>query len=208
MKKIITQTLLCTRHTLSGLLLVCLVHSGLLADKVIAQRPEEVKISVFFDKSTLVEVFQTIEAQTGFTFAYNEGNIDLTMKISLQAEDKTVEEILQEISQLANLSFKQMNQHILVRFQADTRNTSTAFLQISGKVTDQSSGSPLPGVNVNVAGTTLGTITDIEGDFHLDMPDSANRLFFLLCRLYHGRNRCKQPCSHQRQYEGRYQKPE
>lgn len=36
---------------------------------------------------------------------------------------------------------------------------------ISGKVTEATTGSPLPGVNVVVLGTTIGTVTDMEGSF-------------------------------------------
>ncbi|MEK6481720.1 TonB-dependent receptor [Catalinimonas sp. 4WD22] len=40
---------------------------------------------------------------------------------------------------------------------------------INGTITDQSNGSPLPGVNILVKGTTNGTITDIEGKFSLSV---------------------------------------
>ncbi len=39
--------------------------------------------------------------------------------------------------------------------------------KIAGKVTDKSSGEPLPGVNVIIEGTTLGAATDINGDFYI-----------------------------------------
>ncbi|MGE5805540.1 MAG: carboxypeptidase-like regulatory domain-containing protein, partial [Ignavibacteria bacterium] len=35
--------------------------------------------------------------------------------------------------------------------------------KIAGKVTDKETGEPLPGVNIVVKGTTLGSTTDIEG---------------------------------------------
>jgi outer membrane receptor protein involved in Fe transport len=37
--------------------------------------------------------------------------------------------------------------------------------KIAGKVTDQETGQPLPGVNVIIEGTTLGAATDLEGDY-------------------------------------------
>ena len=36
---------------------------------------------------------------------------------------------------------------------------------VSGKVTSQDDGSPIPGVNVLVKGTTTGTATDAEGKY-------------------------------------------
>lgn len=47
---------------------------------------------------------------------------------------------------------------------------------VSGKVTD-SSGEPLPGVNVLVKGTSAGTITDIEGAYRLSAPEGSTLVF-------------------------------
>lgn len=41
---------------------------------------------------------------------------------------------------------------------------------VSGKVTSMESGEALPGVNVIVKGTTVGTVTDIEGNYNLSVP--------------------------------------
>ncbi|MEZ5069853.1 MAG: SusC/RagA family TonB-linked outer membrane protein [Bacteroidales bacterium] len=49
---------------------------------------------------------------------------------------------------------------------------------ITGTVTDAADGSPLPGVSVAVSGTSLGTITDIEGHYELDVPENAQALVF------------------------------
>jgi len=46
---------------------------------------------------------------------------------------------------------------------------------VTGVVAD-GSGEPLIGANVLVKGTTLGTITDIDGSFSLEVPDGASTL--------------------------------
>lgn len=55
-----------------------------------------------------------------------------------------------------------------------------AGLQITvrGTVTDQEGGEPLPGVNVLVKNTTIGTVTGIEGGYTLHVPDDATTLVF------------------------------
>jgi TonB-linked SusC/RagA family outer membrane protein len=50
--------------------------------------------------------------------------------------------------------------------------------RISGEVTSSEDGSPLPGVNVVVKGTTTGTITDIEGKYTLNVSEDAQTLVF------------------------------
>jgi hypothetical protein len=50
--------------------------------------------------------------------------------------------------------------------------------EISGKVTSADDGGTLPGVSVSVKGTTLGTITDMDGAFRLKVPQDAKSLVF------------------------------
>jgi len=182
MKKSITQILLmCTRYAFTAFVLICVLHSSLLASKVNGQRVDEVIVSLQLQKQTLEEAFSQIEEQTDFKFAYSERQIQLETKISLKAEKQTIKQVLEAISLQANLSFKQINKSILVKPMATNQKeivTEAAFLIVSGQVKDQDSQSPLPGVNVNVAGTTIGTVTDIDGNFKLDMPEEANSLIF------------------------------
>ncbi len=46
---------------------------------------------------------------------------------------------------------------------------------ISGTISDES-GSPLPGVNVVLKGTTVGTITDLDGNYSLEVPSDETIL--------------------------------
>jgi hypothetical protein len=50
--------------------------------------------------------------------------------------------------------------------------------QVSGRVFDLSTREPLPGVNVLVKGTTIGTVTDINGNYNLTLPNNAGALQF------------------------------
>ncbi len=49
---------------------------------------------------------------------------------------------------------------------------------ISGKVTSKEDGAASPGVNVVVKGTTLGTVTDADGNYTLSVPSGARTLTF------------------------------
>ncbi len=46
---------------------------------------------------------------------------------------------------------------------------------ISGKITDENN-EPLPGVNVVVKNTTIGTVTDVEGNYRLNVSDDVTTL--------------------------------
>ena len=57
-------------------------------------------------------------------------------------------------------------------------NFAWAQTTVSGTVTDGEDGSPLPGVNVLVQGTTTGAITDFDGNFSINVPSSESVLVF------------------------------
>lgn len=48
--------------------------------------------------------------------------------------------------------------------------------EISGTVTDAENGSPLPGANITVKGTSIGTATDVDGRYKLSVPSNASAL--------------------------------
>jgi TonB-linked SusC/RagA family outer membrane protein len=50
-------------------------------------------------------------------------------------------------------------------------------ISVSGKVTDQGNGQPLPGVTIKVQGTNRGGVTDVNGAFTLRVPTGASLTF-------------------------------
>ncbi|WP_339880510.1 TonB-dependent receptor [uncultured Algoriphagus sp.] len=58
----------------------------------------------------------------------------------------------------------------------NTNLIDKADVTVTGKVLDET-GLPLPGATVSVAGTTSGTVTDIDGKFSITVPDNAELIF-------------------------------
>ena len=76
---------------------------------------------------------------------------------------------------LLTISAKQMQAQTL----ASNRNSALVLEQtITGSVTDGESNEPLPGVNVLAKGTTVGTVTDIDGNYRLTVDDNVSTLVF------------------------------
>jgi TonB-linked SusC/RagA family outer membrane protein len=53
---------------------------------------------------------------------------------------------------------------------------SAQDITVTGKVTDQADGKPIPGVTVKLLGTTRGTVTDASGNFAIQTPATGARL--------------------------------
>jgi TonB-linked SusC/RagA family outer membrane protein len=78
--------------------------------------------------------------------------------------------------------FKFMRKLLLVSFVLMVAMCSNAWAQatknVTGKVTSALDGSPLPGVNVVVKGTTGGITTDVDGKYSISVPETGAVLFF------------------------------
>src|SRR6185295_5105101 len=49
---------------------------------------------------------------------------------------------------------------------------------ISGQVVAEEDNSPLPGVNVNIKGTSIGTVTDLKGNYTISAEGESRQLVF------------------------------
>lgn len=50
-------------------------------------------------------------------------------------------------------------------------------VRVTGRVTDATDGMSLPGVAIMIQGTTIGSVTDIEGNYSIDAPSNAVLVF-------------------------------
>src|SRR5690606_18367650 len=74
-----------------------------------------------------------------------------------------------------------MKQKLLAFFMVGLMLIGSALAQnrsISGKVTSEEDGLSLPGVTIQVTGTTIGTQTDANGNYSLSVPETAKSLEF------------------------------
>lgn len=63
-------------------------------------------------------------------------------------------------------------------YSAANSSVTAQDIAISGHVTSNENGAPLPGVNVFVKGTSRGTITDFDGYYSLQVPSEESILVF------------------------------
>ena len=139
-------------------------------------------MSLKLKNSTLQELFTQIEKNSDYRFFYNNDEVDLNQRISVNVRDKSVGIILTTALEGKPYSFKESEDKLIVieKIGAESDLSGTGTQQqklVTGKVTDQS-GASLPGVSVVVKGTTTGVTTDNSGNFSLAIPQDANILVF------------------------------
>jgi TonB-dependent starch-binding outer membrane protein SusC len=74
-----------------------------------------------------------------------------------------------------------MKKHLLCLIFSLVGILSASLLQgqtLSGVVTDLETGESLPGANVMIEGTTTGTVTNLDGEYQLELPPGNHRMLF------------------------------
>ena len=157
--------------------------SIILANTGNAQRKsiDQVYVSFKAEEMTLSQFVKQIERQTDFRFTYNPNLVPLQKTVDVDIKNGTVYQLLESLIIQTNLSFVQVNDNIHVRprdpsIPEGVRIENEALNAISGMVTDIN-GIGIPGVTVIVEGTTRGTVTDVDGNFTINVESGDVLLF-------------------------------
>ncbi len=160
-------------YVILGLLLQAFSVNIIVALNVsVAQDLNDVEVNLNLVDRPLEKVFNEIEKQTEFRFSYLDKTIPLKSPTTIKAKNSSLKVVLNKIAALHNLSFKRINQQIIVEKYV-TQNT-TGKGKIRGIVLDANSKEPLIGANVIIKGTSIGAATDIEGKFALPKMKSGD----------------------------------
>ncbi len=165
----------------TGLLLA---SDGLAQDKVSI---EDVYLSLDLEDASLEQTLEAITKKTNFKFAFEQNSIEAIKSLSTTASNESLADVLRDISKNTDLSFKRVNDNIFVskkkflgRAVEEDLVNSGIFqgINVTGTVLSGEDNTGLPGVNIVVQGTTIGTVTDIEGQYTLEVPSESSILVF------------------------------
>ncbi len=118
------------------------------------------------------EVLDYIEQNTDFTIAYSSEYIDLNREVTVKVKNEKVKYLLEDVFEGTSIAVKVTEDKILL-FNKEVQQQGVRTKSISGVISDDR-GEVIPGASVLVKGTTIGTITDLDGKFTLsDVPEDA-----------------------------------
>ena len=135
------------------------------------------KLTLKFENVKISDALKEIENQSEFFFLYSPKLIDVERKVNIEADNEQIVDILNEIFN-DDIKFVVYDRQIILTSN-DVRSLPSEMqqLKITGAITGKD-GSPLPGVNVVVTGTTQGTMTDITGNYSIEIPQGGKSLTF------------------------------
>ena len=136
------------------------------------------KLSMNKQDCSISEVLKEIEKNSEYTFFLNDNQVNVNRKTSVKANNASLEEVLEQALKNTGYQYEIVDRQIIIKSKSvsSVSHPNALFQSSPRKITGQvkdALGEPIIGANVVVKGTTNGTITDIDGNFSLEVPDNA-----------------------------------
>nr|WP_290942316.1 secretin and TonB N-terminal domain-containing protein [Haliscomenobacter sp.] len=151
-------------------------------------------VTLAFKDVEVKKALQLIEKQVEVKFVYSSSTINATHKVSLNAKSKKLELILNELLNPLEVSYVIAKNRILLKKESlgmipkiekpqSGESVQLVVQTVKGKITDEK-GEVLIGANILLKGTTMGTVTNIDGS---RTPGSGSKRCFacFLHRICH-----------------------
>ncbi|GAB6283392.1 MAG: TonB-dependent receptor [Ignavibacterium sp.] len=128
--------------------------------------------------TTIEQALKNVGEYFQINFFYKSNELKEKYVLKKKVFSNSIENELKEILNQTDLNYVQINQNTYAIFPTD-KPIEIEKLQkegsLKGKVLD-SYGNPLPGVNIVIVGTTLGTTSDIEGNYQLRLEAGTYKI--------------------------------
>jgi TonB-linked SusC/RagA family outer membrane protein len=139
---------------------------------------QKTQLSLDFRSTSIEKILSEIEGQSEYYFLYNKNLVDVKRKVDIQVKDQQIGVILDQLFGGTDVNYRIFNRQIVLSVgENPISGVSAQVRTVTGKVTNEA-GEPIPGVTVVVKGTTMGTITDVDGKYSLKDVQGDGTLLF------------------------------
>lgn len=132
------------------------------------------KFDISLNNVTVSDVFRYLHEVSQYDFVYDSDAVKQMQPVSVDLQNTDIESVLNTV--LAGTPFGWSIEDNVIIIRRNEQPTPSAQQQskvLKGKVTDKQ-GNTLPGVTILIKGTTIGNITDANGEFNFEIPDMGN----------------------------------
>ncbi len=152
----------------------------------------DIKITLAAKNETIASILDKISSQAHVFFSYDASLIETETKADLSITEKTIRETLDVLFD-SQFVYKVLGEQIIIA-SAETnevkkKETNTEdevqVITFRGKIIDREESDPMPYASISVNKSTIGTISNIDGEFELKIPDQMiNDTVIISCLGY------------------------
>ena len=126
-------------------------------------------ITLKTQNAEIAQVLNSIQKQGDFRFLYNSKLKDLKQKVSVDFENLEIKDVMRQLFAGTTLTYVQLDNNLVA---IRSSNPAEKDLRVTGKVTNEG-GEGVASASVTIKGTAQGTVTDMNGNFALTVPENA-----------------------------------
>lgn len=141
--------------------------------QVSAKTYSQDRITIKLESTELKTALKQIEKKSIFRFLYNDDVVSSNRKVSVNATNALVTDVLTDMLNETPLTYKVLGNNLVVITQ---KNFVVQDVKVSG-IVKGSDGQPIPAVTVRVKGSNAATATDAAGTYSITVPDGATLVF-------------------------------
>ncbi|WP_245447154.1 TonB-dependent receptor [Mucilaginibacter celer] len=140
-----------------------------------AQNPLDKPVTISLKNEPLKQALDKITAACGVRFTYNETVAKSTIKISIEANNQRLGDVLRTAFAAQPLTFTVLDQEVLIKFDPAKAKKSAAApadckYTISGTIKSKQTGETIIGASVRVVNGNMGTSSNEYGFYSLTLP--------------------------------------
>lgn len=130
-------------------------------------------VSLNLTNVPLAQVIKEVESKTDYTFFINDTRVNVNTRVSVKADNAPVDQAMKAVFASTDYVYEIIDKQILVKIKSGS--TSQSGKRITGIVRDVQ-GEPVVGATVKVEGTVVATMTDVDGNYAINVPSNNSEL--------------------------------
>lgn len=135
------------------------------------------KVTISFENVYISKALDKITDASGVKFTYNGAIASSKIKVSVSAANQELGRLLNDMLKNTPFTFEVLDDEIFIKPVNNKKKDRTGQRILTGRVTDEK-GLPMPGVTVKVKDTERGTVTDLNGQYQIQINDDSETLVF------------------------------
>lgn len=135
----------------------------------------ESKMSIRVSNQRMEEVLRQIAAKGNFNFSYSPDAIDVQSRVSINATNQSVREILNVLFD-GTVQFKERRRYIILQKAPPAKEKEPTSFYLNGYILDELTGQKLPDVSIYEPITLASTVSNQFGYYKITLPDLPDPL--------------------------------
>ncbi len=134
------------------------------------------------ENASMLDIIFAVEKQSKMTFVYSMDAVNKIGKITIDVKDVLIDSVMNICLGKTDYTYSLEKNVVVIKKRPAEEKQATAAAQvkrklITGTVYDKAK-EVLAGVSVYIKGTTVGVVTDVDGNYKIEVPENTTKLVF------------------------------